>query len=127
MYIYHISETEIKFSNGKNIFELTYEHEQDCCEEVYADFESISKRILNKKGQDVSIYTIDFNEEIETLVEEVKDQGFMLCAKDGTKVLVNCYDIQNGWYNSDLAIILYKAEKIGTLDLNQQSIIHEDR
>lgn len=127
MYIYHISETEIKFSNGKNLFELTYEHEQDCCEEVYADFESITKRILNKKGKDVSIYTIDFNEEIETLVEEVKDQGFMLCAKDGTKVLVNCYDIQNGWYNSDLAIILYKADKIGTLNLNQQSIIHEDK
>lgn len=35
MRITKISDEIIKFDNG---FELTYYHEQDCCENVYADF-----------------------------------------------------------------------------------------
>lgn len=125
MYIKSITEKAIIFDNkGDKIF-LEYEHEWDCSEEVYADFLSIPKNVLNKKGKKVSIFKLDFKENIDELVEEVKDQGFMLVAKDGTKILVNCYDIQNGYYNSDLAIIMYEIINKGNIQLKDESLIHQ--
>lgn len=124
MRIFHISEETIRFSNGKEILELEYEHEADCCEKVYADFLGITTRVLTKEGKDKSIFQLDFYEDVEKLIEEVKDQGFMLCAKDGTKVLVNCYDIQNGYYSSNLSVILYQKKIILEKEIKDENMIH---
>ena len=108
MRIFHIDEDCIKFSGNGKMYELVYEHEQDCCEEVYADFLSLPSSFLGKDGTEKRLFRVDFEEDLDKLIEEVEGQGFMLCTKDGDKVLVNCYDIQNGWYSSDLAVVLYE-------------------
>lgn len=125
MNIIEITDEKIRFATKNKLYELVYEHEWDCSEKVYADYSNIPRRIINKKGKETHIVDLDFYEDIEKLIEEVKDQGFMLCAKDGTKILVNCYNIQNGYYSSDLAVILYEYKKIGSKEINEKINIYE--
>lgn len=125
MRISHIGEGSIGFYDyltGKH-YVLKYEHQQDCCEEVYADFESIPREVLCNGGYQDDIRHVDFEEDIDKLIEEVDGQGFMLCGKDGTKVLVNCYDIQNGYYSSNLAVILYELNPVKEKEITE--MIHE--
>lgn len=127
MRIYHIDEERIKFIDDvtRQRHELHYAHEQDCCEEVYADFESIPRYFIGKDGTEKDVYKVDFEEDLEKLIEEVEGQGFMLCTKNGDKVLCNCYDIQNGWYSSNLAVILYEVKAIASKEIKE--MIHEDK
>lgn len=72
-------------------------HFQDCCEAVYADW----KALLNTGIE---------NEVFSALtIETVKDSGFNILINDGRytptlRYFVPCYNIQNGYYSSDLSI-----------------------
>ena len=125
MKIQHIDNKRICFWDhltGKD-YELQYYHEADCCEHVYADFESIPREFVGKDGRERNIFYVDFEEDLDKLIEEVEGQGFMLCAKDGSKVLVNCYDIQNGYYSSNLEVILYELNTVKEKEITE--MIHE--
>lgn len=124
MKIHKITDEGIMFKNNKTVYLLEDFHETECCEEVYADWTSINEKIVNKNGNNVNIFSLEFYEDIDKLIEEVKEQGFMLCAKDGTKILVNCYDIQNGYYSSDLNITLYEYNEIGSKEISDDNKIH---
>ena len=76
----------IKYDNGTTI---TYYHEQDCCENVYADWSA-----LDDTGFDDNIIN-----EIE--IEKVEGSGFII-----NGYFVPCYDEQNGFYSSDLELII---------------------
>lgn len=104
MKIIKIDEDRIEFDNG---YTLTYYHNQDCCENVYADFKNmqVNNLIITEKI-DVSKY--EFSEELLDNIECIKDVGFNLITKDGIKILVSCYNSQNGYYSSDLELILTK-------------------
>lgn len=76
----------ITFSDGTLIYD---EHDQECCEEVYADWKQLIDTTFNK----------------ETF-KELKIKGH-----DGFGIIINefaipCYDIQNGYYNHDLKVII---------------------
>lgn len=88
MRILKITEDSIEFDNGK---EITFEHEQDCCEINYADFEQ-----LDSLARDV-----DFS---EPLVFESCDYGFRFGNPPINMFFVPCYSIQNGYYSSLLNI-----------------------
>lgn len=92
MKIIKITDEEILFDNG---CKLTYYHDQDCCEDNYADFTQL---------EDTGIENEEF--EFNTKMFEFKDEeGFRLVAQSGNKYFVPCYSCQNGWYSSGLDII----------------------
>lgn len=109
MKIIKIEETKITFNNG---YELKYYHEQDCCECVYADFSILrTYNVSTKTGKTINIKEIDFHENLKDLIQGKLGCGFNLVSKTGEKFFVPCYNEQNGYYSSDLELILYKESE----------------
>ena len=110
MKILYITDEKIIFDNG---YILKYYHQQDCCENVYADFEILNTYNLSTKtGKEINIKEIDFEEDIPHLIEGIKDTGFNMISKIGEKFFIPCYNEQNGYYGSDLELILIKNDDI---------------
>ena len=110
MKILYITDEKIIFDNG---YILKYYHVQDCCENVYADFEILNTYNLSTKtGKEINIKEIDFEEDMRHLIEGIKDTGFNMISKIGEKFFIPCYNEQNGYYGSDLELILIKNDDI---------------
>ena len=100
MRILKITEDSIEFDNGKDI---SFVHDQDCCEINYADFEQL----------DSLAREVDFSEPI---VFESCDYGFRFGNPPINMFFVPCYSIQNGYYSSLLDIWYDDKEVIHGLD-----------
>ena len=99
MKIIKINKDEIQFDNGKSI---TYHHEQDCCEDVYADFNQ-----LDSVGR---YHTFE-----EPLAfESVDDYGFRF-GNPGAMFFIPCYSEQNGYYSHEIEI-LYDGKTVAQLN-----------
>lgn len=110
MKIVEINDEEIKFNNG---YILYYYHSQDCCEHVYADFEVLkSYNLSTKTGKTINIKDIDFKENLQNLIEGINEAGFNMISKIGEKFFVPCYNVQNGYYNDKLELILQINKKL---------------
>lgn len=110
MKIVEINDEEIKFNNG---YILYYYHSQDCCEHVYADFEVLkSYNLSTKTGKTINIKDIDFEENLQNLIEGINEAGFNMISKIGEKFFVPCYNVQNGYYNDELELILQINKKL---------------
>lgn len=114
------------FSNGESLYLIHY-HEQDCCEDVAADWDEIPHPLLQElKG----LYITSFE-----LKPEPKGEGGFLMIFNHTpiedpklpeelwinrkSILVGCHNIQNGYYNDDLEIKAIKlVENENTLTLS---------
>lgn len=80
----------ITFDDGTKIIDV---HEQDCCEHVYADWKQLEDTgFLGKEIKEIEI-------------EGVKESGFRI-----NGFFVPCYDVQNGYYSSDLEIVIAKPD-----------------
>lgn len=77
----------IEFSDGSALID---EHEQDCCENVYADFSNL----------DSDIKSYDFKGTIK--IEKAKN-GFKF-GDSRRWFFVPCYNVQNGYYSDNLTI-----------------------
>lgn len=86
--IKEITDEYIRFTNGGKI---TYEHEQDCCEDNYADFEQIDDLAKQYEFQG------------ELIFEKTEDTGFRFGDKR-CMFFVPCYSEQNGYYSNELSI-----------------------
>ena len=86
MKITEIKGNKITFDNGTTITDY---HEQDCCEQVYAAFETL---------EDTGILDYNFTEIVFEGVPKfgVRINGYSL----------PCYDRQNGCYSFDLTLIV---------------------
>lgn len=103
----------ITFDNGST---LEYEHRQDCCEEVYANFEHLKlyKDILN----------IEFKDNLIERISLANNHGFFIIGylNDIVKIFVPCYNVQNGYYNDELTLIFTDNEgNKKTLDLTKMT------
>ena len=117
MKIKQIDEDEIVFDNN---YELRYYHEQDCCESVYADFEMLKNyNVSVKTGKNINIKEIEFVETLESLVEGVPQAGFNIISITGEKFFIPCYNEQNGYYSSDLELILVKDKTREIMDISE--------
>lgn len=105
MKIEEITETKIIFSNGN---EIRYDHEQDCCEHNYADFDIIEHDIY---------IDYDFSENLEFVF--VDHLGFVF-GSDGHKIFVPCYSEQNGYYTTEIDI--YYNDKLVLHGLCKENI-----
>ena len=89
MKIVEITNEHIKFNNGNVIH---YDHEQDCCEWNYADFEQ-----LDDLGRNT-----EFDENLD--FEFVEDCGFRFGNQPYKMFFIPCYSEQNGYYSTDINI-----------------------
>ena len=116
MKIKEINEEKIVFDNG---YELEYYHEQDCCEHVYADFEVLKDyNVSTKTGKTINIKDIDFKETLVGLIDGIKEQGFNMISKIEEKFFIPCYNSQNGYYSSNLRLILNKEKGKEIMDIS---------
>jgi len=88
-----INENGIIFDNG---MELNDFHDQDCCEHVYACWDSLKT--------EAGLMEHEFDEDLK--IEGVENSGFRL---DG--FFVPCYNFQNGYYSSSLELIIKYSDK----------------
>ena len=106
MRLIKINENSLEFDNGTIIED---QHNQDCCEHVYADWRQLEDTdILSKEIGKIKI-------------EGVKDSGFRL-----NGYFIPCYNSQNGYYGDDLALIIThpdgKKENIDISDFVEDQI-----
>lgn len=86
--ITEVTNETIIFDTGETI---TFDHEQDCCEWNYADFEQLDDLARN------------YIFEGRITFEPFKDKGFLF-GDSRRKFFVPCYSSQNGYYSSDIDI-----------------------
>ena len=105
MRIKEITNEKITFDNGNYI---TFDHDTDCCEWNYADF--------NYLKDECGIMSFDFPENLE--FEVVDGSGFRFGG--ARKFFVPCYSDQNGYYSSDIDIYYYteNGENLYTSNFN---------
>ena len=102
MKITKLVENKITFDNGSV---LCFLHDQQCCENVWADCENI--QAMN--GINDPIYEAEFDETLPfELVEEI---GICIINKSGMKYLISCYNQQNGYYSDELECYLFSAKQ----------------
>ena len=107
MKITKINEKEIVFDNGNR---LTYLHEQDCCEHVFADFKNL--QVLTKLFHNsMNSNDLDFEEDLQNYIYKIKDVGFEIEDKNGIRLFVSCYNYQNGYYSDELKLEYNKLKE----------------
>ena len=112
MTVKEIKEEGIEFDNG---FLLTHDHWQDCCEYVYADWKNM--QVLTnvfENSFDISSLEFDETKKLKEYIEVKESIGFTIESNNGIKLLVRCYDVQNGFYSNNLTLQLKDASS--TLD-----------
>jgi hypothetical protein len=113
---------EILFDNGHRIY---YHHDQDCCENVYADFKVLNDYNLSTKtGKTINIKDIDFPDDIDKNIEYIEEMGFNIISKIGEKFFIPCYNSQNGYYGSDLELIILKGKE--KIEINISAYVKDD-
>lgn len=91
----------IEFDNG---WVMCDEHWQDCCENVYADWDHIR--------DEAGVFSYDFDED-SFRIESVENSGIRF--GDGMVMFfVPCYNEQNGYYNGLLDIRVYRKRFNGS-------------
>ena len=95
--IVHIDENELRFSDGTTIH---CDHEQDCCEYNYADFNALDDLARN----------YDFNTSKLTF-HAVDGVGFSFGDHPQRMFFVPCYSEQNGYYSDMIDVYLNGEHK----------------
>lgn len=95
---YSDEQLTLTLKGGKKITLEGY-HSQDCCEHVWADFSVVPYHLDRLISSYLTTLTI----------KAVEDMGFLLCFYRGgssEKIFIACYDEQNGYYSSNLSLII---------------------
>jgi hypothetical protein len=95
MKVVKINDEMVLFDNGSKI---TFDHDQDCCECNYADFEQLNDTGIEKEN---------FSEPLT--FEEAGEYGFRF-GNPGKMYYVPCYSLQNGYYTN--AVDIYYNDKV---------------
>jgi len=103
-----IENDELVFNDGTR---LLSNHDQDCCEHHYLDFASLD--ISDFDGLEFDLTNDDFFEKIE-------DYGIALKPINGFPVRIPGYGSNNGYYSSNLDLILTNgADFKKTFDISE--------
>jgi hypothetical protein len=109
----HIEQIDsgVKIEIGTELILINDHHESDCCEHVYADWPTLEAY----KKQLGSTYN-------KVELKGLEQDGFLIVFK-GTwgkedKVFIPCYNEQNGYYSSDLHLIITDGEQATKVDIS---------
>lgn len=83
-----------EFNNGMVLYS---EHDQECCEDHYLSFTDLN--LGDFEGLEFDLSNNDFFERIE-------DYGIALKPKNGHPVRIPGYGSNNGYYSSDLKLVI---------------------
>ena len=116
--IVKITDECVLLSNGVNISSY---HEQDCCERVYADWEGLLHAVDDIGGfHKITFLTV---QNIGVMLEFYHVHDII-----PKKVLVNCYDDQNGYYSSELLLnVKFPNGAVIEFDITNCSFIVGDK
>jgi hypothetical protein len=105
------TDKEIILKNENGGIKIGQNHDQDCCESVYADFEQMKYYVKEISGKMVQ----------EMIIKSVSKMGFIIELwfdyDNGEKIFIPCYNFQNGYYSSNLELIIETDKKI-TIDIS---------
>lgn len=110
----------LKIENDMLVFEggvkLFSEHLQNCCESHYLDFEQLS---LSDFGG------LEFDLSGDNFFNRIEDYGIELVPITGHSVRIPGYGYNNGYYSSDISLILADAngKEIKSYDVSECQII----
>lgn len=105
MKIVNVTDEFIEFEDGSKI---TYDHDQDCCEYNYAQFDALDDIALNT----------DFDLD-ELAFQAIDGSGFRFGNLPSKMFFVPCYSFQNGYYSSDIDIY-FNSEKVLNFGCKEQ-------
>lgn len=104
-------DNDINIEFEKESMVISYDHDQDCCENVYADFSSVKYHIEKLIDKNVK----------EIVFKGIEEIGFLICFyfdwEDSEKIFVPCYNSQNGYYSDKLALIVKRGEIKKEIDI----------
>jgi len=98
---------EIVFDNG---WTLSSYHESDCCESHYLDIGSLS--LADFEG-------LSFDLSSDAFFERVEDYGIRLIPINGHPVSIAGYGYNNGYYSSQLTLVLERGKDRKTFDITE--------
>ena len=112
MKIKKINTDTIIFNNGMILGSV---HEQDCCESHYADFESLFGQGWEKKEFPESLSELIVKSKIEKEFDDEYGESwksfFQIKDKEGNKYTLTIYNANNGYYGTDVTLVLKKGNK----------------
>lgn len=111
--VIQVTEDDVIFDDGTKIYS---DHDQDCCEHHYLSFKDLS--LSDFEGLDFDLSSSDF-------FEKVEDFGIRLCPTNGHPVSVPGYGYNNGYYGSNLDLIVEKERSKTTYDISECQEIHD--
>jgi len=102
-----ITSDEIQFDNGYTLYSW---HDQDCCESHYLDFEHI-------KVDDFDGVYFDLSS--NTFFRRIEKYGIELVPIKGYSVKIPGYGSNNGYYSSELILVLKNNEETRKFDISE--------
>jgi len=108
-----INSEGIEFENN---YKLHSYHESDCCEEHYLDFSDLTLKDFEN---------LEFDLSSDRFFNEIKDYGIELIPIKGHSVRVPGYGYNNGYYSSQLDLILTNGKNTKTFDISKCQVIYD--
>lgn len=72
-----------------------------------------------KTGKNIKIKEIEFVETLELLIDGVPGAGFNIISIIGERFFIPCHNEQNGYYSSNLELILDKGKTQEIMDISE--------
>lgn len=114
-------------SKGEINFLLIGYHQQDCCENVFAEFACVSHIDFTAKCEDNVFTGIEFRKvaDVGFLIEFMHTEDYY---GNMHKYLVPCYNSQNGYYSSELILQVHTGKEFTTTPLlyDLEGALHDD-
>lgn len=95
-----LDSTELWFDNN---ITLSSNHESDCCENHYLDFSDITMEDFNG---------LEFDLSNDNFFKKIEGYGIELIPIKGYSIKVPGYGFNNGYYSTNLTLILEKDRKL---------------
>lgn len=106
--VIHIDEYSLKFNNGVTLYS---NHVSDCCERHYLSFADLT--LDDFEGLEFDLTNPNF-------FKKIKDYGIELVPIRGYSVRIPGYGYNNGYYSSDLELIITDGKKFRkTFDITE--------
>ena len=108
----NVSEEKVDIVLNDETINIGTYHSQDCCENVYGDFSALKYIAQELNGKVIK----------QLVIKEVSGMGFLVVLtmnyRDDKKVFVPCYNYQNGYYSSNLALSIKRGEIETKIDIS---------
>lgn len=111
--VVYVDEDELKFDDGSILYS---DHNQDCCEKHYLSFSDLS--ISDFEG-------LEFDLSSSLFFDKVEDYGIRLHPTNGHDISVPGYGYNNGYYSSELILVLKNNGQLKKFDISDCQVISD--